>query len=99
MKRIDANFLQEMKKKLDVELLGVVSMESSNVQELKKQAAALLPRVQSVVVFGKEVFKEVIALLKPSQGVGEAEQGDLLKPHSDYLNGRLTRAAYDLTAL
>ncbi len=99
MKRIDANFLQEMKKKLDVDLLGVVSMESSNVQELKKQAAALLPQVQSVIVFGKEVFKEVIALLKPSKGVGEAEQGELLKPHSDYLNGRLTRATYDLTAL
>ena len=99
MKKIDANFLQEMKRKLDVELIGVVSMERSDVQELKKQAVALLPGVRSVVVFGKEVFKEVVALLGPSKGVGEAELGELLKPHSDYLNGRLTRAAYDLAAL
>jgi len=99
MKKIDPNFLQEMKRKLDVNLLGVVSMENSNAQELKKQATSLLPGVQSVVVFGKEVFKEVVALLSPSKGVGEAEPAELFGPHSDYLNGRLTRAAYDLSAL
>ena len=99
MKKIDQNFLQEMKSKLDMDLLGVVSMESSNVQELKKQAVSLLPGVQSVVVFGKEVLKEVVVLLKSSKNVGEAEPAELFGPHSDYVNGRLTKAAYDLTAL
>ena len=45
------------------------------------------------------MYKEVISLLKPSKEVGEAEFGELLGPHGEYLNGRLTKAAYDLAVL
>lgn len=58
-----------------------------------------LPRAKSVVVFGKEIYKEVVSLLKPSKEAGEAESGELLGVHTDYLNGRLTRAAHELATL
>ncbi|MCK5553320.1 MAG: epoxyqueuosine reductase [Deltaproteobacteria bacterium] len=89
-------WLQEMKGKLDVELLGVASVETSGSKELKERAASLLPGVKSVVAFGKETYKEVIDLLKPSKEVGEAAYGDLYEPHIEYINGRLTRAVYEL---
>jgi epoxyqueuosine reductase len=99
MARFDRHFVEEIKKKLDVELLGVASVEQSHSMELKKRAEALLPGAKSVVVFGKEVFKELVALLKPSKEVGEAEGGEFFGPHCDYLNGRLTKAVYDLAGM
>ena len=99
MAKFDRHFVEEMKKKLDVELLGVASVEKSNSAELKKRAAALLPGAKSVVIFGKEVFKELVALLKPGKEVGEAEGGEFFGPHCDYLNGRLTKAVYDFAGI
>ena len=99
MAKFDRNFVEEMKKKLDVEILGVASVEKSNSAELKKRTAALLPGTKSVVVLGKEVFKELVALLKPAKEVGEADGGDFFGPHCDYLNGRLTKAVYDFAGI
>ena len=96
MGKFDRQFMQEMKSKLGVELLGVASVETSGSEELRDRATALLPGAKSVVVLGKEVYKEVVDLAKPSKGVGEAEYGDLIEPHGDYLNGRLTRGVYEL---
>ncbi|MFQ6094326.1 MAG: 4Fe-4S binding protein [bacterium] len=96
MGKFDRNFMQEMKTKQDVDLLGVASIDISTSQELRDMATSLLPGVKSVVVLGKEIYKEVVALLKPHKGSGEAEYGDLLGPHGDYVNGRLTRAVYEL---
>jgi epoxyqueuosine reductase len=99
MARFDGQFLQEIKGKLDVELLGVASLEKSHSEELTERATALLPGTKSVVVLGKEIFREVVALAGPSKGVGEAAYGDLLGPHDDYLNGRLTRAVHELASI
>jgi epoxyqueuosine reductase QueG len=96
MAKYDQELLQEMKGKLDVELLGVASVETSGSKALKERAASLLPNVRSVVAFGKETYKEVIDLLRPSKEVGEAAHGDLYEPHIEYINGRLTRAVYEL---
>ena len=95
MNSFDAAFLEEMKKKLDVELLGVAEIEGGP-EELKARATALLPGAKSVVVLGKEIFQEIVALLQPSRGAGEAEAGGLLASHGDYLNSRLNRAVYEL---
>ncbi len=99
MTKFDRSFLAEMKKKLDVDLLGVASVEKSGSKELKERATALLPGAKSVVVFGKEIFKEVVSVLEPSKEVGEGEAGEFFGPHSDYLNSRLTKAVYDLAGL
>jgi len=98
-RKFDQSYMQEMKDKLEVELLGVVSVEKTVSKELKDSASFLLPGVKSVVVLGKEIYKEVISLLKPSKEAGEADAGELLGPHSDYINGRLNRAIHELTNL
>jgi epoxyqueuosine reductase QueG len=99
MARFDEQFLREMKGKLDVELLGVASLAKANSKELTDRATALLPKTKSVVVLGKEIYKEVVALAEPSKEVGEGGFGDLLGPHNDYLNGRLTRAVHELAGI
>jgi len=98
-RKFDQSYMQEMKDKLEVELLGVISLEKTVSKELKNSASSLLPGVKSVVVVGKEIYKEVISLLRPSKEAGEADPGEILGPHSDYINGRLNRAVHELTHL
>ncbi len=98
-RRYDGGFVGEMKARVDVELIGAVSIEASGSEELKERTSALLPGAKSVVVPGKETYKEVIDLLQPAKEVGEALPGDLLGPHVDYLYGRLNRAVHELAAL
>jgi len=90
-------FVEEMKGKLGVELLGVATITQSTPVLLREQAQSLLPGAKSVFVFAKEMYREVVALLGPSKEVGEAEKGELFRPHGDYLNSRLTKAVYDLS--
>jgi epoxyqueuosine reductase len=99
MKKFDKGFVEEMKSKLDIDLVGVVSVEISPSEELRRRAIALLPGVKSVMVFGKEIYGEVLSLLKPSRGVGEPEDGALLGPHNDYLSGRLSSALYSFAKI
>lgn len=94
--KFNSFFREEMKKKLELELLGFANLDEKTPLELKRQALALLPGSKSILVLGKEIFKEIVALLSPGKSAGEAEPGELFGPHSDYLNSRLTRAAYDL---
>jgi len=96
VEQFDKDFMKEMKSKLDVDLLGVASVEKPISTRLRDAATSLLPGAKSVLVVGKEIYKEVVALLRPHKGAGEAQCGDLLGPHGDYINGRLTRAFYEL---
>ena len=73
MKKFDQDFIKEMKDKLDVEMIGVASVEASASKELKEKATSLLPGARSVIVMGKEIYKEVVSLLKASKQAGEAE--------------------------
>lgn len=95
----DQDFIQGVKSRLDIELMGVTSVRASTSGELKEGTAALLPNARFVVVLGKEIYREVVSLLKPSKEAREAESGELLGVHTDYLNGRLTRAVHELAVL
>ena len=99
MGKLDQKFLQGLKGHLDVEKIGVASVEISTSKELKEKATFILPSVKSVVVVAKEVFKEVVALADVSKEAGAPERGELLGPHSDYLSGRLNRAVHELAIL
>ena len=99
MEEFCQDFIQDMKSKLDIELIGVASVQASTSRELKEKAGALLSNTKSVIVLGKEIYREVVSLLKPSKEAGEAESGELLGVHTDYLNGRLTRAVHELATL
>jgi len=86
-----------MKRKFDLDLLGVSLVNDDSFEEIRNNAALLLPSAKAVIVLGKEIYKEIVDLIKPSKVVGEAEHAALLKPHFNYLNGRMNRAIYDLS--
>lgn len=97
MKKFNQEFLREMKKNLDIDVIGVASIEKSN--ELKDRAAQFLPTVKSVIVFAKETYKEVVSLIGPSKETGEAELGEVLSVHANYIDGRLNRAVHEFAQL
>ena len=82
MKKYDQRFVEEMRSKLDVELLGAAAINESAPALLQEQARALLPGAMAVFVFAKEMCREVVALLGASKEVGEAERGELLGPRA-----------------
>jgi epoxyqueuosine reductase len=94
---IDHDFLQGMKKKLEVDLIGVAPVEKS--KDLKDRATVFLPTVKSVLILGKETYQEVVSLVEPSKEAGEAEPGEVFAVHADYVNGRLNRAIHELADL
>ncbi len=96
-KKYGRNVLQGMKKKLQVDLIGVASVDKS--PELKEKASIFLPSAKSVVVFAKESYKAVVALLGPSKEAGAAEPGEVLSAHSAYIYGRLNRAVHEVADL
>lgn len=91
------DFLQGMKERLEVDAVGAASVVRSSA--LKEQAVPFLPTARSVVVFAKETYREVVALAGPSRGTGEAEPGEVLTVHANYVYGRLNRAVHDLARL
>jgi epoxyqueuosine reductase len=97
MKSLDQQFVQEMKEKLDVELAGVASIGAS--KELRDRATALLLEAKSAVVFGKEIYREIVRFFKSSKEAGEIESGELIGGHSDYLNGRLNTAVHKMSEI
>jgi len=88
--------LQEVIAHLDVDMTGVVNLDDAADPRLEKAAKKLLPEARSVVVFAMEVFDEVIDHAGPGGEAGAASLNDLFKRHSEYLNSRLTKAAYDV---
>ena len=82
--------------KLDVDMVGVVRIDTTKDKKLKEAALALLPTAKSIVVFGIEVFPEFLDLTVPERKMGTANINDLLSRHVDYLRGRLLKASYDV---
>jgi epoxyqueuosine reductase len=99
MAEFDQRFWDKWKNEMDIELAGVVSVGASTPKEFKEKVSTLLPGTKSVIVMGKEIYKEVVALLEPSKEVGEAAGGDLFGPHSGYLDGQMNNALYKLANL
>jgi epoxyqueuosine reductase QueG len=91
-------FLDEMNERLDIDLSGVAAVDTTGSPELKRRVSPLMPTARSVVVLAKEIYQEVVDLLKPSSEAGQAHGGDLLQVHSEYLNGRLNRGVHELAA-
>jgi len=92
------DFLEKMKDRFEIDLVGATTIESAASPELVRRVSRLLPTARSVVVFAKEICKEVVDLLRPASETGEAHGGDLLPAHTEYLNGRLNRGVHELAA-
>lgn len=87
--------LQDLISKLDVSAVGIASLAEWKGTKLEETALNLLPRARSVVVFAMELFREVLDLTTPERIMGAASLNDLYTSHADYINGRLTKTAYD----
>jgi len=94
----DRSFLDEMKERLDIDLAAAAAVDTTGSPELKRRVSPLMPTARSVVVLAKEIYQEVVDLLRPSSEAGQAHGGDLLPMHSEYLNGRLNRGVHELAA-
>jgi epoxyqueuosine reductase QueG len=97
MKNYDNEFLKEMKTKLDVDMIGVASIEKW--RELQDRAVQFLPTAKSVIVFAKETYKEVVSLLGSSREVGAAELGEVFTVQANYIYSRLNRAVHEFAQL
>jgi len=82
--------------RLEVDLLGVVSLADWKGTKLEETALALLPGAQSVVVFAREVMGEILNLASPTRIQGAASTTDLMDTNTQYLSGRLTETSYDI---
>jgi len=81
---------------IDVDTVGVASINDLKGSRLADAALRLLPETRSIVVFAMETYPEVLDHSRPKRVTGTASLNDMLDRHADYLCGRLTEAAYDV---
>ena len=88
--------LPEVIAELDVDAVGIASLSELKGTKIEEAARKLLPEASSVVVFAMEVYPEILNLSSPGRMMGAASLNDMLGRHTEYLAGRLTKAAYDV---
>ncbi len=88
--------LQELISRLEVDAVGIASLDEWKGTKLEEISLKLLPRARSVVVFAMEVYQEILDITSSKKVMGTASTNDLLARNADFLNGRLTKAAYDV---
>ena len=81
---------------VEADVAGIVSIENVAEQRLVEDALRILPETNSIVVLATEIFPEVLNQTRPERITGQASMNDLYTVHLDYINGRLTKAAYDI---
>ncbi|MFC2058629.1 4Fe-4S dicluster domain-containing protein [Chloroflexota bacterium] len=88
--------VQDMVSRLDVDAVGIANLAEWKGTKLEDTALRLLPQARSVVVFAMTYYPEILALASHQKIMGAASMNELLERHADYLNGRLTKASYDV---
>ena len=88
--------LQEFISKLDIDAVGIASLEELKGTRLEESALKLLPTARSIVVLAMEVYPEVINLTSPERITGTISLNDLAERHMEFLGGQLTKAAYEI---
>ncbi len=89
--------LLDLTSKLDADAVGIASLAEWKGTKLEETALKLLPQARSVMVFAMEIYPEILDLTSPGRMTGVASTNDLLDRNADFLSGRLTKAAYDVT--
>ncbi len=88
--------LQGFISKLDVDVMGISSLDEWKGTKLEETALRLLPTARSVVVSAMEIYREILDHARPGRTMGVASLNDLLDRNAEYLYGRLTKASYDI---
>ena len=95
--RKNVTALQDLIPKLEVDAVGIASLAEWKGTKLEETALRLLPQARSVVIFAMEIYPEILDLTSPGRMMGTASTHDVLARNADFLSGRLTKAAYDVT--
>lgn len=90
------SLLNELGPELDADIVGVAALGDWKGTRLEETALRLLPQAKSVVVMAMEIYPEVLDLTSPERVTGAASANDLYAQNTDYINGRLSKAAYDV---
>ena len=89
-------FLKELNLELDADMVGVAVIDDWKGTRLEETALRLLPQAKSVVVLAMEIYPEVLDLTSPERVTGAASTNDLYAQSANFINGRLTKAAFDI---
>ncbi|MFC1861125.1 4Fe-4S binding protein [Chloroflexota bacterium] len=87
--------LHDFLSKLDVDAMGIVSLDAWKGTRLDESALKLLPQARSVVVFAMEICPEVLDLTSPGRIMGAPSLNEYYTSDGDYVNGRLNKTAHD----
>ncbi len=87
---------QEFQIEVEADVAGIVSIENIAEQRLVDDSLKILPETKSIVVLATEIFPEILDQTRPERITGQASMNDLYTVHLDYINSRLTKAAYDI---
>ena len=88
--------LQDSTSKLDVDVVGIASLDEWKGTKLEECAVSLLPEARSVIVFAGEIYPETLNLARPGRTMGQASPNDLLDNNVNYINGELNKATYQV---
>jgi len=88
--------VQKALAEVDVDIIGVASMDNLKDTRLEEQVKKLLPETNSIIVLGMEIFPEILNLTSPERITGAASRNDIMKSQTEYINGKLTWAANDI---
>ena len=88
--------VQELISRLDVDAVGVASLSDLKGSKLEEAALRLLPETQSIAVIEMEIYSEILDNTRVGREMGAASLNELMDRNSEFLSGRLTRAAYDV---
>ena len=92
-----SSLLKELGPELDADVVGVAALGDWKGTRLEETALRLLPQAKSVVVIAKEIYPEILDLTSPERITGAVSLNDVLYHNSEYMNGRLNEAVYDIT--
>jgi epoxyqueuosine reductase QueG len=99
-KKYGKEFLEEMKNKFGIDLIGVMAVDDCDNRFFKRGIKALLPRAKSAVVFAVEVAKETLALVyHPSKYLGRPATGEVLEPHFVWVTNKLENANNEVASI
>jgi len=92
----EAIVLSDLIAGLDVDAAGVARIADWKGTKLEETAMKLLPQARSVVVLAMEIYPEILNLVKTGRMMGAASLNDLYDCNTQFISGRLTKAAYDI---
>ncbi len=93
-------FLEEIKEKFRIDLIGVMAVDSCDNKYFKKGIKTLLPNAKSAVVFAVEVAKETLAMVfHPKKYLGKPKTGEVLEPHFVWVTNKLENANNEVASI